>query len=67
MADDRGLLQGKWCGDRSRIFKDYDLQGNCIEIKKLIWLEFSISRLDSHLRLAGKDKFGSMRSTDRDL
>lgn len=49
-------------------FKDYDLQVTALENKEIdIAWNSPLARLDSHLRLAGKDKFGPMRNTDRDL
>ena len=49
-------------------FKDYDLQVTALENKEIdIAWNSPLARLDSHLRLAGKDKFGPMRTTDRDL
>lgn len=49
-------------------FKDYDLQVTALEKKEidLAW-NSPLARLDAHLRLNGKDKFGPMRDTDCDL
>lgn len=49
-------------------FKDYDLQVSALEKKEidLAW-NSPLARLDTHIRLQSKDKYGPMRDTDRDL
>ena len=49
-------------------FKDYDMQVTALENKEIdIAWNSPLARLDAHIRLNGKDKFGPMRNTDRDL
>lgn len=49
-------------------FKDYDLQVTALEKKEIdIAWNSPLARLDAHLRLKGKDKFGPMRNTDQNL